>query len=1207
MHLDPRLLKLARQERLAVLGAVLLGVAAGVLAIGQAGALSRVLDQVFLGKKTLPEVSGLLLTLLFVLVLRALLSLGSDLVAHGAARRVKTRLRARLVNRIHEHGPAYTSGEWTGELTHVMLEGVDSLDAYYSQYLPGLVLAALVPLSILIFVLKIDLLSGLVFLLSAPIIPIFMTLIGSAAQALTRKHWRTLSRLSAYFLDVLQGLTALKTMGRSKDQVKQIARASESFRSTTMSVLRVTFLSALTVEMAATLSTAVIAVEIGLRLLYGRLSFEQAFVVLLLAPEFYLPLRMLGARYHAGIAGVEAARRIFQVLGEHAPTQPEQPAFSAAPQINPGPQENLPARSGVSPAVRFEDVHLDYEPGRPALRGVSFEIGRGEKVAVVGPSGGGKSSLAALLLRFIDPNRGEIWVDEQPLTEIPASDWRIRLAWVPQNPYLFNDTLEANLCLGKPDATRDEIAAAARLAGADEFIRDLPARWETVIGERGTRLSGGEAQRLALARAFLIDADLVILDEATANLDADTEARIQEGIARLLEGRTALVIAHRLNTIRQADRILVLDGGQIQQAGSHQELLQQAGLYRQLLSENLLEASEKPQAFETGSAVSMSGRPDTIQAAAAVEKNPLTNALQRSGSLPAWVRLLRLSSEIAGWAALSVLAGVATILSGVGLMAASAFIIAAAALHPSIAVLQVAIVGVRFFGIGRGVFRYLERLLSHQAAFKLLTRLRVSFYQALEPLAPARLVGTRSGDLLSRILGDIQTLENFYVRALAPPLTAVAALGIVFVFLSGFDARLAFVLLLFWLAAGVLAPLVAAWCGSETGRQVVVGRSALAASIVDFVQGQPDLQAFNRSRDAAQLIVKESSALLQTQHKIAGGMALQTAFSSLLAGLGMWAVLVLAIPLVEAGQIDGVYLAVIVLAALASFEAVTPLPLAARTLSSDLQAARRLFEVVDLPPAVVDPADALMSVGSFNLQVRDLSFHYPESAPLLQGISFDLPPGKRLAVVGPSGSGKSTLANLLLRFWEVEAGSILLDGRDFREYAQEAVRAAIGVVPQRTYLFSASLRDNLRIVDPRMSEAEIEQAARIAGLHEFILSLPQGYDTWVGEQGVRLSAGERQRVAIARALLKPAPLLILDEATANLDYRSEREVLTAILQSRADRSLLMITHRLVGMDAMDEILVLDKGVVIERGTHQELLAAGGAYSRTWAVQNSTLL
>jgi ATP-binding cassette subfamily C protein CydD len=473
MKAEKRLLSQLREARTSFAFAVSLSAVSGILVIAQAYCVSAVINAVFLTHQTLTQIAWFLAILLFVIAARALFLLGGDMTASHAARQIRTRLRDSVVAHLFELGPSAMKRERSGEVMNTVVEGTEALDAYFSQYVPQIFLTILVPLCILLMVFSVDMLSGVILLVTAPILPIFMALIGSMAGELTQKRWNTLSLMSAHFLDVLQGITTLKVLGRSKTQQETIRFISDRYRHTTMKVLRVAFLSSLVLEMGATISTALIAVEIGLRLLYGHIAFQPAFFVLLLAPEFYLPLRTLGTKHHAGMTGSAAAQRIFALL-DMPPQQAPAPAMCSLPEPFSGPF-----------LVCFEDVHYAYDEQRPALNGVSLQIQPNQVVALVGPSGAGKSTLASLLLRFLEPESGAISVNGIPLKNIPAQEWRKYVSWVPQHPYLFNTTIAENIRLGCADATLAQVIQAARQAHAHEFIQALPQGYETIIGERG--------------------------------------------------------------------------------------------------------------------------------------------------------------------------------------------------------------------------------------------------------------------------------------------------------------------------------------------------------------------------------------------------------------------------------------------------------------------------------------------------------------------------------------------------------------------------------------------------------------------------------------------------------------------------------------------------------------------------------------------------
>ena len=571
-------------------------------------------------------------------------------------------------------------------------------------------------------------------------------------------------------------------------------------------------------------------------------------------------------------------------------------------------------------------------------------------------------------------------------------------------------------------------------------------------------------------------------------------------------------------------------------------------------------------------------------------------------------RLLQFLKPFTGWVALSVLLSTATIASGIGLLGTSAYLISRAALQPSIAVLQVAIVGVRFFGISRGVFRYLERLTSHSVNFRLLARLRAWLYRTIEPLAPAKLQDFSSGDLLNRVLADVDTLENFYVRVVAP--YASAGLTIIGMgwFLGRFDLKLGLSLAGGLILSGIGIPLGAFAIGRSPGKAAVAIKARLSAALIESIQGMGDLTAFNRSEAAAARLNGLGNRLAQAQRRMVWGSAWINAGNGLLANLTMVLVLWLAIPLVASGQMEGFLLPVVIMLALASFEAVTPLAVAAQYHSASLESGARLFELEKIPPAVTDPTAPLTIAPSpLRLELRDVSFQYNENTDdALTAISLRLDPGKKIAVVGPSGAGKTSLIHVLLRLWDFDRGEILLNGTDSRLFRPADVRAQFSVISQSAYIFNATLRQNLRLARPDAGEADLHAVLLQVGLADWVAALQDGLDTWVGEHGLRLSGGERQRLAVARALLHDTPLVILDEPTANLDAVTEAALLRQLQFALAAKSVLWITHRLVGLEWMDEILVLDGGQIVERGKATDLIKTGGLYARLHEIQQRVI-
>ena len=544
--LDERLLRRARPVRTLLAADACLGCGAAMLAIVQAVLLAAIVARAFRGA-SLAEVSPALALLALTFAARGLLGWGFEVAGRRAAASVLSGLRLALVQSRLRDQPLALDRTDAAEVAVAATAGSDGLEAYFARYLPQVVLAMVVPLAVLTWVAAIDLVSAGLMLLTLPLVPVFMWLVGRYTEERTRRQWLALRLLSSHFLDVVRGLPTLRAFNRGQQQAAAIGEVGDRYRRATMGTLRVGFLSGSVLELAATLGVALVAVTVGVRLVEGGLGLQAGLTVLLLAPELYLPLRQLGAQYHASADGLAVAERAFELI-DAAPAAPR-----GGPFVAPSP--------ALAP-VRFEHVSFRY-PARaaPVLEDFTLELAPGETVALVGPSGAGKSTVAALLLLFCRPDSGRITAGDVDLLECAPDLWRRRIAWVPQRPTLFSDTVAGNIRLGDPGASDRRVRDAAVLAGADHFVRGLPRGYATRVGDGGRPLSAGERRRVALARAFLRDAPLIVLDEPTADLDATSAAVVAEAIERLRIGRTVLLIAHRPELVERADRVVALGGG----------------------------------------------------------------------------------------------------------------------------------------------------------------------------------------------------------------------------------------------------------------------------------------------------------------------------------------------------------------------------------------------------------------------------------------------------------------------------------------------------------------------------------------------------------------------------------------------------------------------------------------------------------------------
>ena len=568
---------------------IILSIAAGICLIAQSAVLAYVVNQLVFLEKHWQELQSLLLVLIALILTRVVLVKYTEKLAFAGAKKIKLQLRESLYQKLQVLGPSYIDQQHSAALAELLHQGVESLEAYYAKYLPAVAFCAIIPLSILAVVLPVDWLTAIIFLVTAPLIPMFMILIGLKAEKLNQQHWQQLARMSNHFLDVLQGMSHLKLFNASRAEAAAIAKIADNYRRSTMSILKIAFLSSFALEFLATLSVAMVAVTVGFRLYWGELDFAIGFMLLLLAPEFYLPFRNLGTQYHAKMKGVAAAEQMLAILNEQ-PVQTGSATFEQSA-INIAKNAENPAHSFD---IEYKNVSFEYADKRSALSDISLQINEPGMYAFVGPSGAGKSTLIDLLLGFLTPSKGEILVNQQSLAQLDRKSWQQHLAWVPQNPQLIFASLLQNIQLANPAASVEEVKQAAHLAGVDQFVDNFKDGWQHLIAERGVGVSGGQKQRIAMARVFLKDAPILILDEPSAHLDETTEAWLKQTLKHYAKDHYVFVVAHRLHSIVDCKKIFVLDEGKIAAQGSHEALLNTSTLYQQLFSASSTDDTFKP-------------------------------------------------------------------------------------------------------------------------------------------------------------------------------------------------------------------------------------------------------------------------------------------------------------------------------------------------------------------------------------------------------------------------------------------------------------------------------------------------------------------------------------------------------------------------------------------------------------------------------------
>ena len=1325
MYLHPRLLSLAMDVRWRIIISAVVGMLAVVAGVARLAVAAVIIVEVVRGNATFESLTWPLVIMAGLIVSRACLQYLQEVMSHHTASLVKVKLRERLYEHSLALGPGHFDSSRTGDALMSLAEGVERLEAFFGRYLPQMIVAALAPLVIFVAMALIDFRTGLVFLAFALLTLIIPNLFHRWTRERSTARRDAYGALGADFLDAVQGLATLKAFGQSGRRGELLAERARTLFRTTMGVLAANAATGALTILGITGGAAVALGWGAVRVADGDLELRALMIVLMLGVEVFRPLRELVQLYHDGMIAMSSAEGIFAIM--------DSPATVRDPDRTQTLGTEGESVAGLKPQVSFDNVSHAYSEGRrPALHDLSFTLNEGETLGLVGPSGAGKSTIVWLMLRFFDPQQGVIRLGGRDLRDLPLTDLRDQVSVVTQDTYLFHGTVAENLRFGNHDASQAQLEDAARAANAHDFICQLSNGYDTVVGERAIRLSGGQKQRIAIARALLKDAPILILDEALSSVDAENESLIQQALDRLMEGRTTLIIAHRLSSVVNADRILILDDGRLVESGSHAQLVAMDGLYANLMAQQqerldfVVQPTEvihpppanqaqpdlgafiprpahqghghhhaAPQAHrrDQGEGHSHSinphaeahgndghhgheasrhrrdghegeahelasdhhGRahhdhdpsrgsshdgerphaahahddgepvpgPDTAAfvpqlaheghghhhhsppASRNREEAHDRDGLGALGILTVWARLLGLVKPWRNELVLTFLLGVAHHGTAIGVAVVSALLVGQVITGGELTLFLI------LLGVLTPVaafFIWTESWVAHDLAYRLLAEMRVDVYRKLDPLAPAYMTRRRSGDLVSVVGGDVETVEFFFAHTITPAFTAIVVPGVVVAVLAVIAWPMALAVAPF-LVAVALSPFFAQRRSERLGDELRHQLGDVHAHMVDSIQGMREIVAFGQGRSRTDEMVANSWRFAGFQLRFLKERAFQIGFIESMTALGGLVVLAVGVWLLTNGNISRPELILAVVLSVAAFAPVSDIARTMKQLMETLAASRRLFAIHDEPVPVVDGPGVRQAQAvdeqrtAPSVAFQHVAFDYGPGEPqALNDVSFQAEPGHTVALVGRSGAGKTTCANLAMRFWDPAAGSVKLDDHDLREYSLDDLRRHIALVSQDTYLFNASIRDNIMLGRPDATQDELEEASLQANCHEFITAFPDGYDTVVGERGMQLSGGQRQRVAIARALLKNAPVLILDEATSHLDALSESQLRQALENLMQGRTTLVIAHRLSTIRNADRIVVLEHGQAVEQGSHQELLERNGLYAQLVSTQ-----
>ena len=1230
-------------------GLLLLTLLGTVATLGQAYAFARIIDSLVVQGESLSY--GTMAVLGAMISMRMVCSHGEQWLRDHIASAVHENLRNRVLHHMIAQG--VRQSESAGSVTHILTDGLDHVDAYMSQYIPQALYAVLIPLMISIAIIDSVSWIGWILLMTYPLIPFFMILIGKQADKLNKQQWERMQFLGGHFLDVLQGLTTLKVFGRAKEQVHVIGRLSGEFRDATLKVLRIAFLSALVLELIGTISTAMIAVYLGVSLVYGEVEFLPAFFILLLAPDFYAPLRQLGAAFHTGLSGKVSLTAVQEYL------------TSGIEVVRTG-QKTL---KSLMQTIEFRDVAYEYEEDHVGLETFTGVLKRGHSYMLVGESGAGKTTISNVLMQLLTPTKGQVTVDGYDLQTLDSQWYHEQIAYLSQTPYIMSGTLRENLQFGLKvtDETLWEVLQQVQLA---DFVSALPLRLDTVIGEGGYGLSGGQRQRLALGRTLLRPAQILILDEVTAHLDVETENLIMQVLREYGQDKIVLYVGHRVQTMKYVDTLFVMQAGRLVESGSYTDLVTQNGYFASLVNtysnpvmrkvmaksddsicvDQVLETThntnaesqdrktqsdlanlyqldvlhvkedtrinaktmaqeEIPGIYETEYDNVTPTRMKASTSKGEMQPSETTGCVRQQDIRRGLVSLWNLLSQHRVLLVGSVMLAMGTVLMNIGLLTTSTWLITKASEHPILVVLSLAIVGVRFFGIGRAICRYGERYVSHSMAFQGLYELRIAFFKRLEPLVPRLFQSIKMGDLLGRIMADIETLQFFYLRTLVPSLSfiGVTVLGC----LMGYQLHpiVAIVIALYSIIVGVVLPIIITYALRQVPPMRLHTRGRMKEELIESIHGVVDIIMSHQETRFVESMKASFSAYDGWQSLWNRGVRwnqtilLGLAQSALLVGVvvGAW--------VIDESSYGPLWVAVLAIGLQSYFEVLQPMTEASLHGYESALAMERLEALDGQGNQQIQSVDRVSNYSSRGLgeyvdndsshdvspmiRIQSLCFTY-DVLPIYDRLDLSIQKGEKVAIVGPSGSGKSTLF-ALLQGWYTYSGTISIDGVDTKMLSEEQLQSYMAYATQDIYVFHATIGDNIRLAKPSATDEDIWQALEAVQLADWIRTLPKGLRTIVGQGGMGLSGGQRQRLGMARLYVRDAEILLLDEPLEGLDQVTRHLVQDQLSTLFQGKTVLYITHHIEQLHEMDRILFLEQGHIVESGTYESLLALQGRF------------